>query len=134
MFASIHEYLRYSALVGIEHEWHRTLWWIMTKLPARGLAYVAQFTSQQIARRKQAAEESELPASTDGQDFISKLFRLQQEAPKKFPDSAIFTTCITNIGAGSDTTSISLCAIVNDLTNHPSALNKVSYSHVSISV
>lgn len=95
------------------------------KLPARGLAYVAQFTSQQIARRKQAAGKSDLPASTDGQDFISKLFRLQQEAPEKFPDSAVFTTCITNIGAGSDTTSISLCAIVNDLATHPSALYKV---------
>lgn len=126
MFASLHEYLKYCALVGIEHEWHTTLWWIMSKLPARGLAYVGQFTFEQIAKRRQETETSGSQVSADGQDFLSRLFRLQKESPEKFNNDAVFATCITNIGAGSDTTSISLCAIINNLATNPKALKTVS--------
>lgn len=126
MLASLHEYLRYCALVGIEHELHRFLSWLMSLLPARGLVHVAKFTAEAIASKRLDFKLTSPAASVKQQDFLSKLFRLQDENPSKFPDSAVFTTCITNIGAGSDTTSISLCAIMHNLATHPRVLQQVS--------
>ncbi|KAM5383467.1 hypothetical protein ACJZ2D_002160 [Fusarium nematophilum] len=125
MFPSLHEYLKYCALVGVEHEWHNTLWWFMTKLPARGMVYVARFTAEQISKVRGTLDKTDLDRSNVRQDFLSKLLRLQQENPEKCPDSAIIANCLTNIGAGSDTTSISLCAIINNLAAHPHALQKL---------
>ncbi|KAF5573632.1 cytochrome P450 monooxygenase oxidoreductase, partial [Fusarium pseudocircinatum] len=125
MFASLHEYLKYCAVVGVEHEWHETLFWFMSKLPARGLAYVAQFTGEQINQRKQALKVGSLAEKTQKKDFLSKLFHLHDENPERFPDGAIFTTCNTNIGAGSDTTSISLCAIMQNLAESPALRREV---------
>ncbi|KAJ4250192.1 hypothetical protein NW762_012007 [Fusarium torreyae] len=125
IFASLHEYLKYCAVVGVEHEWHETLFWIMSKLPARGLAYVGQFTGEQIDKGKQALKVVDAAETAQRKDFLSKLFRLHSENPKKFPEAAIFTTCITNIGAGSDTTSISLCAIIQNLAACPAVFRKL---------
>lgn len=127
MFASLHEYLKYCAIVGVEHEWHEILFWVMSKLPARGLAYVGQFTGEQIDKGKQSLKEADITETTLRKDFLSKLFRLNYDNPEKFPDAAIFTTCITNIGAGSDTTSISLCAIMQNLAAYPSVFQKASH-------
>ncbi|CVK96642.1 related to pisatin demethylase cytochrome P450 CYP57 [Fusarium mangiferae] len=127
MFASLHEYLKYCAVVGVEHEWHETLFWIMSKLPTRGLAYVAQFTGEQINQRKQALKVGDPAEKSQKKDFLSKLFHLHNENPERFPDAAIFTTCITNIGAGSDTTSISLCAIMQNLAERPAVYQKLRH-------
>lgn len=62
-----------------------------------------------------------------GQDFLSKALSLHQANPDKFPDAAIQTLCLTNFGAGSDTTSISLCATIFSLIAHPECLSKVSF-------
>ncbi|KAF4462144.1 cytochrome p450 pisatin [Fusarium albosuccineum] len=43
-----------------------------------------------------------------GQDFLSKALGLHQANPDKFPEAAIHTLCLTNFGAGSDTTCISV--------------------------
>lgn len=98
----------------------------MSLLPARGLVHVAKFTAEAIASKRLDFKLTSPAASVKQQDFLSKLFRLQDENPSKFPDSAVFTTCITNIGAGSDTTSISLCAIMHNLATHPRVLQQVS--------
>ncbi|KAJ2901597.1 hypothetical protein MKZ38_001617 [Zalerion maritima] len=125
IFDSLHGYLKYCALVGVEHELHRPLWWLLNKLPASGLVHIARFTAEQLAHGKKdlgAASEADLASR---QNFLSQLFRLQKKDPQKFPDSAIFSTCITNIGAGSDTTSISLCSVLHNLMTHPLALEKL---------
>lgn len=98
----------------------------MSKLPTRGLAYVAQFTGEQINQRKQALKVGDPAEKSQKKDFLSKLFHLHNENPERFPDAAIFTTCITNIGAGSDTTSISLCAIMQNLAESPAVYQKAS--------
>ncbi|KAK1856650.1 hypothetical protein CCHR01_00620 [Colletotrichum chrysophilum] len=125
MFKSLHAYLKYCALVGIEHELHRPLWWLITKLPAAGLMHVANFTTRELENGRQVYDSERLDKSAVRKDFMSKLFRLQDENPDKFPSSAIFATCMTNIGAGSDTTSISLCAILYDLITNPNVLDKL---------
>lgn len=111
-------------MVGIEHELHGTLDWIVSKLPPGKLMNGINFTTEQLNRGKDRFNMEK--GSPDRQDFMSKLFRLHHENPGKFPESAVFTTCMTNIGAGSDTTSISLCAVIYDLASHPKVLQRVS--------
>ncbi|KAJ4260730.1 hypothetical protein NW757_001112 [Fusarium falciforme] len=50
---------------------------------------------------------------------------LHEDNPAKFPLDAVQSTCLVNIGAGSDTTSISLCSILYNLMTHPDALQKL---------
>lgn len=90
--------------------------------------HVANFTTRELENGRQVYDNENLDKSAVRKDFMSKLFRLQDENPDKFPSSAIFATCMTNIGAGSDTTSISLCAILYDLITNPNVLDKVCYS------
>ncbi|ETS80072.1 hypothetical protein PFICI_07601 [Pestalotiopsis fici W106-1] len=122
LFKSLHDYLKYCAAVGIFSELHRLCWWILTKLPQSGLVHVANFTAQQISQRSKYHDEKGVEWSDD---FLSKATRLNQLDPNRFPHSAVFTTCITNIGAGSDTTSISLSGILNGLMHNPSATSKL---------
>ncbi|KAK0380264.1 hypothetical protein CLIM01_02407 [Colletotrichum limetticola] len=123
IFASQHVYLKYCAMVGIEHELHGTLDWILSKLPPGQLMNGVNFTAEQLKKGKARFDMEK--GSPDRQDFMSKLFRLHHENPGKFPESAVFTTCMTNIGAGSDTTSISLCAVIYDLASHPRVLQRL---------
>ncbi|KAG7038932.1 cytochrome P450 oxidoreductase [Colletotrichum scovillei] len=123
IFASQHVYLKYCAMVGIEHELHGTLDWILSKLPPGQLMNGVNFTAEQL--KKGRARFDMEKGSPDRQDFMSKLFRLHHENPDKFPESAVFTTCMINIGAGSDTTSISLCAVIYDLASHPVVLQRL---------
>lgn len=57
--------------------------------------------------------------------FLKRLLNMHAENPEKISMADIFTTCITNIGAGSDTTSISLTAILYNLSKHASIYQKV---------
>ncbi|KAK1507966.1 uncharacterized protein CCOS01_16272 [Colletotrichum costaricense] len=123
IFASQHVYLKYCAMVGIEHELHGTLDWILSKLPPGQLMNGVNFTAEQLKKGRVRFDMEK--GSPDRQDFMSKLFRLHHENPGKFPESAVFTTCMTNIGAGSDTTSISLCAVIYDLASHPRVLQRL---------
>ncbi|KAI3550425.1 hypothetical protein CABS03_05602 [Colletotrichum abscissum] len=123
IFASQHVYLKYCAMVGIEHEVHGTLDWILSKLPPGQLMNGVNFTAEQLKKGRVRFDMEK--GSPDRQDFMSKLFRLHHENPGKFPESAVFTTCMTNIGAGSDTTSISLCAVIYDLASHPRVLQRL---------
>ncbi|VUC37777.1 unnamed protein product, partial [Clonostachys rosea] len=125
IFSSLHAYLKYCALVGIEHEWHNIGWWILNQLPASGLAKVAQFTIQALVKNRSTYEKQDVVSRNTRKDFLAKLLRLQEADPRKFPDSAVFTTCITNIGAGSDTTSISLCAVLDYLVLDEICLEKL---------
>lgn len=95
----------------------------MTKLPASGLVRVGIFTADQIEKGRKERQGGDGPEKR--QDFLSRTLELHEQNPEKFPFDAVHTTCITNIGAGSDTTSISLCAILHNLACHPKVLVKV---------
>jgi cytochrome P450 len=58
-------------------------------------------------------------------DFLSKLLRLHADNPEKVTMSDVFGTCMANIGAGSDTTGISLSAVIYYLCKNPEAMRKL---------
>jgi len=58
-------------------------------------------------------------------DFLSKLLRLHADNPEKVSMTDVFMTCMTNIGAGSDTTGLSLSAVLYYLCKNPDAMRKL---------
>ncbi|KAH6999394.1 cytochrome P450, partial [Ilyonectria destructans] len=123
IFSSLGMYLKYCANIGILHEIHDPLSWLMARLSSSSINHVGNFTQNQIKEGKK--EFSAKAGGPKKQDFLSKILQLHNENPERFPETAIYTTCITNIGAGSDTTSISICSILFNLMNTPTALLKL---------
>ncbi|KAH7000795.1 cytochrome P450, partial [Ilyonectria destructans] len=123
IFPSLDAYLKYCALVGIFPGLHKPLFWLMAKLRASGMVHVTQFTREQIqTTMKGRSGEKVQDGSTS---FLSKTMEIYERDSERFPLSAAYSTCITNIAAGSDTTSISLCSIMHNLMNRLESLIKL---------
>lgn len=85
-----------------------------------GLGFLTSFTLGQISWFK---KQSSTPQ--DPEPFIVKFLRLQEEKPQSMTDRAIYLGVTSNVAAGSDTTSITLSAIVYHLYRNPSVLAKL---------
>lgn len=60
--------------------------------------------------------------------FLARALKLHREKPDYFTITDVYMTAAANINAGSDTTSISLTAVMWNLLKHPEALAKVAKS------
>lgn len=123
LISSLHSYLVYAAHVGIYHEVHPLLSKLLGLLPTGGIAHLVAFTLQQISDARKTLTEKASGGSSDA--FLKKLLDMQAKSPGKISDADIFATCMTNVGAGSDTTSVSLTAILYNLCKHPNVYHKV---------
>ncbi|KAK5230816.1 hypothetical protein LTR47_007371 [Exophiala xenobiotica] len=127
MIAALHSYLSYLSKVGVIHEWHRTFTWILSFLPSGGMRYMGGFMQEQVSEgQKQKSKGSlEKDESKPTDDFLTKLLRMHALQPDKFSMANVYATCGTNIGAGSDTTSVSLAGIMYCLMGNPQSLQKL---------
>jgi hypothetical protein len=127
MIAALDHYLRYLSKVGIYHEWHAFLTWCLSFSPNSGAGYMGVFTQQQVVEGQKSKPKSllEKDESKPTDDFLTKLLRMHALQPDKFSMGAVFSTCMTNIGAGSDTTSVSLAGILYHLIRSPLTVKKV---------
>ncbi|UKZ81680.1 hypothetical protein TrVFT333_009452 [Trichoderma virens FT-333] len=72
------------------------------------------------------SEEKAAPhADGSPEDFLEKLMVKNKDAPSKVTDYHVFMMSMSNIVAGSDTTAISLSAILYYLLKYPDALRKL---------
>lgn len=128
MISALHSYLLYITKVGIYHECHQTLMWILSKFSNGGMVYLGNFMRQQVEERQEqyVMGQSEKDPARPDDDFLTKLLRLHAGQPQKFSLEHVYTTCGTNIGAGSDTTSVSLAGILNCLIRNPATLRRVN--------
>ncbi|KAI5205752.1 cytochrome P450 family protein [Aureobasidium subglaciale] len=82
---------------------------------------VTNRTGSLMQRALKEVEERKV-RGTDRNDFLEKFFRLQREKPDQVTDVAVISMAAANITAGSDTTAISLRAIIYHLLLHPEYL------------
>lgn len=123
----------YSTLVGIYPGLHRFLFAIMSWFSvggAAGRAYLMKFVDEKLSQRrmerKQDAEKPVFKADESApQDFVDKLLVQNEEDPTKVTAYHVFMMGLSNIIAGSDTTAISLAAIMYYLVRTPAAMGKL---------
>lgn len=77
--------------------------------------------------RAYAAEQVEARRSraTEHRDILGRLFEVQAENPEKLETNAIVSLATANVFAGSDTTAITLRAIIYFLLTNPDCLEKL---------
>lgn len=69
--------------------------------------------------------EARKDRGSDRQDILSKLFATQKEKSSEFPESAIMSMASSNIFAGSDTTAVSMRAVIYYLLKNPQYKSKL---------
>ncbi|KAJ4286534.1 hypothetical protein N0V90_013234 [Kalmusia sp. IMI 367209] len=89
------------------------------------MSHVTSFVGAQLQDRQQRLSNKQGGGTDD--DFVSKVLAQHEADPAKFTCADVFRTCITNIGAGSDTTSISLSAVMYHLIRNPDVLAKLRH-------
>ncbi|KEF56776.1 uncharacterized protein A1O9_06966 [Exophiala aquamarina CBS 119918] len=124
LLGALHGYLLHCANVGIYHEWHPLVTKLEQMLPGQGMSYLTGFTQKEITERLNATKR-DIESSKEGADFLSKLLKMHSDDPAKITMAEVFLGCLTNIGAGSDTTSISFAAIMYHLIKNPEVYKKL---------
>jgi cytochrome P450 len=93
-------------------------------LGGNGLQVMLDFSEQQVKERQESLKDVEQkPVLSD--DFLAKVLARHEENPDSFSMADVLDACATNIIAGSDTTAISLTAIVWFLMKYPQSLLRV---------
>lgn len=97
------------------------------------MTHLGAFTAQQISNAEHCLRHDDKlrEEKGPGKSFLTKLLTMHSENPAKMTREDVFTACSSNIGAGSDTTSISLTSVIYNLMKSPSSYQKVGSVQVS---
>lgn len=129
----------YSTLVGIYASLHPTLFHLTSKLPnsgAQGRLCLMDFVQKQMDARKteRKSRDVEKGRASSGQqdarsalpeDFLEKMMNASEKEPEKVTQYHIFMMGLSNMIAGSDTTAVSLSAILYHLLHNPETMKKL---------
>ncbi|RAO74216.1 uncharacterized protein BHQ10_010228 [Talaromyces amestolkiae] len=110
--------INYGSNVGLVPEIHRPYFWLQSILPIESHWRVIQrVILREIGARVKGVSES------DREDFLQKCVELTKSG--KMDQSTMNNVLGSNVGAGSDTTGISLTAIIYFLMKNPTCLQKL---------
>ena len=115
----------YSSAMGMFPSWHQTILTILSKMSTelKGTAYIDAYADSLITSQREGKAFNTNP---DGpSDFITKFLATQRDNPEKMTDKDIRVSIGANLGAGSDTTSITLSAILYYLCRNPKIMRKL---------
>jgi cytochrome P450 len=123
LFKAIDQRNAYGTFTGIFPWLHR---WLFPWLPkSGGHVYVGNWTLQQIAAKKKTMRDPKLSDDDGAPDFMAKVLAAHEADPEKMTYGDLAAICISNIGAGSDTTAISLSSVLYHLMKHPESYRKL---------
>lgn len=113
---TIHDNLAYSSRVSLFNELHAWIGWVNHLVGAQSpLENIYAYAQRHLT----AARNNQ----SDGQDFIHRLIALQEAG--KINDLDLFNTIMANIAAGSDTTGLTLSAVIYHLARNPRCVQKL---------
>lgn len=112
-------HLTYASLAGLTPSLHPLLFALRNRWAGKkgsGRQYLLRFSLQQMQEHQDDTTKFDDSEDHDGpQAFLSKFLSKNSDDPTKFTQAHIVASCISNIVAGSDTTAISLSAILYHL-------------------
>lgn len=115
----------YSTFTGIFPWIHKVFFAWLPK--TGGYGYVLEYTKSQIAKRQTELKNPNNSGNDGPPDIMTKILSVHETIPEKMTPLDIVTMCQSNIGAGSDTTSISLSSIFYHLIQHPATMHKLQH-------
>ncbi|EXK49856.1 hypothetical protein FOMG_02336 [Fusarium oxysporum f. sp. melonis 26406] len=124
------ELLGYSTIVGIVFPTlHNIIVPIMNFLAGnkgQGGTYIAAFTKERISETRSKPKAVILDDSdSTAQSFLIKFLAKNTSKPDAFTSSHVLSGCLVNMVAGSDTTGISLSAVLYYLLKNPRCMDKL---------
>ncbi len=138
ILAGLHTGLMYGSLVGIYSWLHPLLFGVLGLLSGgerRGFAHVTELVQESIDERKsvmrvsahdeEKVEKEPIEKQHQSTDFLDKILRAHAENPGRVTPYDVMMVCQSNVAAGSDTTSITLSAILYYLLKNENALRKL---------
>jgi cytochrome P450 len=132
LLQALHKVIAYATLIGIFPSLHPYIYGVTKFLGiggAAGRTYLIRYVTERIRQRKAEKEitEEKMIRRVDGtpEDFLEKLIIKNKDAPSKVTDYHVFMMSMSNIVAGSDTTAISLSAILYYLLKYPDIMRKL---------
>lgn len=126
--AALQKLMMYSTLVGIYPQWHPRLFGPLSRFSwsgAGGRAYIMQYVQGKIARHSEVKSDPEAGPGIQTQDFLEKMVLARDKDPEKVTDNHLFMMGQSNVIAGSDTTAISLSAILYHCLRSADVLRKL---------
>ncbi|KAF4466943.1 cytochrome p450 pisatin [Fusarium albosuccineum] len=110
-----------GALAGVFPELHKPIFKVMKFLGGQDKLKVGQFAQKQVQERMRFTKTDQPPSGEA--DFLTNLLRLHHDKPEEMSMENVLLTIGGNIGAGSDTTSITLTAIMWHLIQNNHAMD-----------
>ncbi|CAJ0547399.1 Ff.00g041530.m01.CDS01 [Fusarium sp. VM40] len=123
IIASLEGFLSYASVIGVYSWLHPFLFHMRNSLAGNtgtGIQYVIQFTEKLMREHRAKPKNLDLEdEDKQRMDFLSKYAARHRKDPLTYNGWYVLSGCASNMTAGSDTTGISLSAIMHFLMMHP---------------
>ncbi|KAJ0143267.1 Biphenyl-2,3-diol 1,2-dioxygenase 3 [Fusarium oxysporum f. sp. albedinis] len=126
---SLEGFLSYASVLGVYPRLHPLLFHVRNCLAGNtgsGIQYVLQFTEKLMKEHQAKPKNLDLDdKNKQRMDFLSKYVARHRKDPLTYNDWYVLSRCASNMTAGSDTTGISLSAIMYFLITSPKVLGRL---------
>ncbi|KAH7208378.1 cytochrome P450 [Fusarium oxysporum] len=126
---SLEGFLSYASVLGVYPRLHPLLFHVRNCLAGNtgsGIQYVLQFTEKLMKEHQAKPKNLDLDdENKQRMDFLSKYVARHRKNPLTYNDWYVLSGCASNMTAGSDTTGISLSAIMYFLITSPKVLGRL---------